>query len=66
MSRDNKGALTTFDKKDKRVPAASTNADVRWALRELDRWSSAKYKLEHVKGHQDRNKKLKSLKLEAT
>ena len=34
-------------------------------MRELDRRSSAKYKLEHVKGHQDRNRKLKSLKLEA-
>ena len=64
-SCDNKGGLATFDKKDKRVPAASSNADVRRALRELDRRSLAKYKLEHVKGHQDRNKKLKSLKLEA-
>ena len=34
-------------------------------LRKLDRRSSAKHKLEHVKGYQDRNKKLKSLKLEA-
>ena len=64
VSRDNKRALTMFDKKDKIIPADSSNADVRRALRELDRRSSAKYKLEHVKGHQDRNKKLKSLTLE--
>ena len=51
VSCDNKGALTIFDKKDKRVPAASSNADARRALRELDRRSSVKYKLEHVKGH---------------
>ena len=62
---DNKGALTTFDRKDKRIPAVSSNADVRRALHKLDRRSSASYKLEHVKGHQDRNKKLKSLTLEA-
>ena len=37
VSCNNKGALTTFDKKDKRVPAASSNANVRRALRELDR-----------------------------
>ena len=60
VSCDNKGALMTFDKTDKRIPAASSNAGVRRALRELDRLSSASYKLEHVKGHQDRNKKLKS------
>ena len=62
---DNNGTLTTFDKKDKKIPAASSNADVMRALRELDRRSSARYKLEHVKGHQDRNKRLGSLTLEA-
>ena len=62
---DNNGTLTTFDKKDKKIPAASSNANVMRALRELDRRSSARYKLEHVKGHQDRNKKLESLTLEA-
>ena len=66
VSYDNKGELMTFDKNDKKVPAASSNADVRRALRELDRRSSAKYKLEHVKGHQDKKKKPKSLKLEVT
>ena len=65
VSCGNKGALTAFDKKDKRISAASSNADVRRALRELDRPSSATYKLEPVKGHQDRKKKLKSLTLEA-
>ena len=44
-------ALTTFNKKDKRELAVSSNADVRRALRELDKRSSVKYKLEHVKGH---------------
>ena len=39
VSCDNKGALMTFDKKEKRVPAASSNADVRRALRKLDRRS---------------------------
>ena len=33
VSCDNKGALATFDKKDKRVPAARSNTDVRRALR---------------------------------
>ena len=65
VSCDNKGALTTFDKKEKKIPAASSNADVRRGLRELDRRALASYKLEHVKGHQTRNKKLKSLTLEA-
>ena len=51
VSCDNKGALMTFDKTDKRIPAASSNAGVRRALRELDRLSPASYKLEHVKGH---------------
>ena len=64
VSCDNKGALTMFDKKSKRIQAASSNADVRRALRELDR-PLTRYKLEHVKGHQDRNKRLGSLTLEA-
>ena len=64
VSCDNKGALTTFDKKSKRIPVASSNANVRRALRELDRRSSARYKLEHIKGHQDRNKKLRDLTME--
>ena len=66
MSFNNKGALTTFDKKDKRMPGASSNADIRRAVRGLDRPSLASYKLEHVKGHQDRNRKLKSLTLKAS
>ena len=43
VSCDNKGALFTFDKKCKRVPAASSNADVRRALRELNRRSANQY-----------------------
>ena len=65
VSCDNKGVLFTFDKKCKRVPAASSNADVRRALRELNRRSANQYRLEHVRGHQDKNKRYKDLSLEA-
>ena len=65
VSCDNKGALTIFDKKSERIPATSSNADGRRALQELDRRSSARYKLEHAKGHQDRNKKFRCLTLES-
>ena len=37
VSCDNKGVLVTFDKKCKRISAASSNVDVRRALQELDR-----------------------------
>ena len=40
VSCGNKGALTAFDKKDKRISAASSNADVRRALQELNRQSA--------------------------
>ena len=53
------------DKKSKRIPAVRNNADVRRALRELDRRSTTWYKLEQVKSHQGRNKKLRDLSLEA-
>ena len=49
VSCDKKGALTTFDKKSKRIPTASRNADVRRAFRELKRSSSLRYKLEYVR-----------------
>ena len=48
-----KGALFTFTKKGKRVPAVASNADVQRFLREVKRRSSCKHRLEHVKGHQD-------------
>ena len=54
---DNKGALFTFAKKSKRIPAASSNVDMHRALREVNRRSGDRYRLEHVKGHQDRNMK---------
>ena len=47
------------------LPAASSNAGVCRALREVDRGSENCLKLEHVKGHQDRKKKLKWLPLKA-
>ena len=62
---DNKAALFTFQKQCKRVPASSSNADVRRALREVQRRSANHYRLEHVKGHQDRTKKIKNMTLEA-
>ena len=40
VSCDNKGALFTFDKKCKRIPTASSSADVRRGLRELNRRSA--------------------------
>ena len=61
---DNKAALFTFQKKSKRIPASSSNADVRRALREVQRRSANHYQLRHVKGHQDRTKKRKHMTLE--
>ena len=54
VSCDNIGALHPFAKKSKQVPASSSNADIRRALREVNRRAHNKYSLEHVKGHQDR------------
>ena len=65
VSCDNKSALHTFEKKNKRVTSSSSNANVRRALREVNKQATNKYQLEHVKGHQDRNKKRKDLSLEA-
>ena len=65
VSCDNKSALFTFEKKSKRVTSSSSNADVRRALREVNKLATNKYQLEHVKGHQDRCKKRKDLTLEA-
>ena len=65
VSCDNKSALFTFEKKSKRVTSSSSNADVRRALREVNKLTTNKYQLEHVKGHQDRCKKKKYLTLEA-
>ena len=64
LSCDNKGALTTFDKKCKRISAAGSNSDVKRALQELNRQSTARFRLENAKGHQDRNRTLRDLSLE--
>ena len=44
------GALYTFAKKSKRVPVSSSNADVKRALREVNRRANNKYHLEHLQG----------------
>ena len=49
VSCDNMGALHTFAKECKQVPASSSNADIRRALREVNRLALNKYSLEHVK-----------------
>ena len=54
VSCDTIGALHTFAKKSKWVPASSSNADVKRALRDVNRRANSKYRLEHVQGHQDR------------
>ena len=59
------GALYMFAKKSKQVPASSSNADTRRALREANRRTRNKYSLKHVKGHQDRTARVEDLLLEA-
>ena len=62
VSCDNMGALHTFAKECKRVPASSSNTDTRRALREVDRLALNKYSLEHVKGHQYRTARAEDLR----
>ena len=59
------GALHTFAKKSKQVPASSHNTDTRRPLREVNRRAHNKYSLEHVKGHQDRTARVEDISLEA-
>ena len=65
VSCDNMGALHTFAKECERVPASSSNADIRRALQEVNRLALNKYSLEHIKGHQDRTSRAEDLSLEA-
>ena len=65
VSYNNMGALHTFAKKSKQVPASSSNENIRGALREVNRRAHNKYSLEHVRGHQDRMTRFKDLLLEA-
>ena len=65
VSCDNIGALHTFAKESKQLPASSSNADIKRALREADRLALNKYSLEHLKGHQDRTARAEDLLLEA-
>ena len=44
---------------------SSKNADVKRALQEVNRKASNKYRLEHVRGNQDRTKRIKDLSLGA-
>ena len=63
VSCDNKGALFTFAKNGKQVPAAASNADVQRVQGEVKRRSSCKHILEHVKGHQGDYKRKSQLSL---
>ena len=65
VSCDNMGVLHTFAKESKQVPASSSNADIRRALREVNRLALNKYSLEHVGGHQDKTARAEDLLLEA-
>ena len=57
----NRRALLTFAKKSIRIPVVSCNADVQRALSEVNQRSGNSFTLEHMKCHQDRNKKVKTL-----
>ena len=59
------GALYTCAKQSKRVPASSSNMDIKRALRKMNRSTHNKYSLEHVKGHHDRTARAEDLLLEA-
>ena len=65
VSCDTMGALHTFAKECKRVPASRSNADIRRTLGEVNRLALNKYSLEHVKGHRDSNTRPEDLSLEA-
>jgi len=65
VSCDNMGALHTFAKECKWVPASISNADIRRAPRKVNRLALNKYSLENVKGHQDRTSRAEDLSLEA-
>ena len=59
------GVLHTFAKKSKWAPASISSVDVKRVLREVNRRASKKYRLEHVRGHQDRMKSIRDLPLKA-
>ena len=65
VSCNNMGVLHTFAKKSKRVPASSSNTDTKGALQEVNKRANNKYHLEHVRGHQDRSKRVRDLSLKA-
>ena len=65
VSCNSLGALYTFVKKSKWVPASSGNLGVKRALQEVNRKASNKYCLEQTRGHQDRAKSIRHLFLEA-
>ena len=65
VSCDNMGTLHTSAKKSKQVPASSSDADIRRALREVNRRPHNRFSLEHVRGHQDRTARFEDLLLEA-
>ena len=62
---DNKGALYTFQKKSKRIPAGAKNNDIQRVLRQTKSKMKSTHLLHHVKAHQDDTKKIEDLPLEA-
>ena len=59
------GALHTFAKQCKQVPASRSNIDTSRALVEVNNLALSKYSLKHVKGYQDRIARAEDLSLEA-
>ena len=49
----NKGALYTFKKKSKQIPAGSKNNDIQRVLRQVKNKTKSIHLLHHVKAHQD-------------
>ena len=62
---DNKGALYTFAKKSKRVPAGKSNTDILRVLRTVNSRMKSNFVQHHVKGHQDEYIKASKLSWEA-
>ena len=62
---DNKGAIYTFQKKSKRIPAGAKNNDIQRVLRQVKARTKSIHLLHHVKAHQDDYKKRRDLPLDA-
>ena len=62
---DNKGALTTFARKEKRIPPARRNSDIRRVIRNIQSRTKSAHLLRHVRAHQDDSVSRRQLSLEA-